>query len=71
MTIRTQDRDGVRVLTIDNPPINALSFALSAELRAATEAAESDPSVRAVVFTGAGTRAFCSGGNTHCSLRQG
>jgi 3-hydroxyacyl-CoA dehydrogenase len=53
MRIRTDDRDGVRVVTIDNPPINALSFALSAELCAAIEAAEADSAVRAVVFTGA------------------
>ena len=33
--------DGVRVLTLDNPPVNALSFAFSAELLAAVEAAES------------------------------
>jgi 3-hydroxyacyl-CoA dehydrogenase len=43
----------VRVITIDNPPVNALSFALSEELLAAVEAAERDTSVRAVVFIGA------------------
>jgi 3-hydroxyacyl-CoA dehydrogenase len=51
--IKTRDADSVRILTIDNPPINALSFALSAELLAAIEAAESAASVKAVVFTGA------------------
>jgi 3-hydroxyacyl-CoA dehydrogenase len=45
--------DGVRLITIDNPPVNALSFALSAELLAAVQEAENDPAVRAVVFTGA------------------
>ncbi|HTJ26318.1 MAG TPA: 3-hydroxyacyl-CoA dehydrogenase NAD-binding domain-containing protein [Candidatus Limnocylindria bacterium] len=45
--------DGIRLITIDNPPVNALSFALSAELLAAVEEAERDPGVRAVVFTGA------------------
>ncbi|MBC5803243.1 MAG: enoyl-CoA hydratase/isomerase family protein, partial [Candidatus Eremiobacteraeota bacterium] len=44
---------GVRIITIDNPPVNALSFALSAELLAAVEAAEGDASVRAAIFTGA------------------
>lgn len=51
--IRTEDRDGVRIVTHENPPVNALSFALSEELLAAVAAAEADPSVHAVVFTGA------------------
>ena len=51
--IGTDDRSGIRILTLNNPPINALSFALSAELVAAIDAAEADASVRAVVLTGA------------------
>ncbi|GAC1658535.1 MAG: 3-hydroxyacyl-CoA dehydrogenase NAD-binding domain-containing protein [Vulcanimicrobiaceae bacterium] len=43
----------VRVLTLDNPPVNALSFALSAELVPVVAAAEADDTVRAVVFIGA------------------
>ncbi len=46
--------DGIRVITLDNPPANAISFALSAQLVAAIEAADADPAVAAVVFTGAG-----------------
>jgi 3-hydroxyacyl-CoA dehydrogenase len=45
--------EGVRLLTIDNSPVNAISFALSEELLAAIVAAERDAGVRAVVFTGA------------------
>jgi 3-hydroxyacyl-CoA dehydrogenase len=51
--VHTQDRDGVRVVTLDNPPVNALSFAYSADLLRAVEAAEADPNVKAVIFTGA------------------
>jgi 3-hydroxyacyl-CoA dehydrogenase len=47
------DRGSVRVVTLDNPPVNALSFAYSAELLEAVRAAEADANVRAVVFTGA------------------
>jgi len=47
------DRGSVRVITLDNPPVNALSFAYSAELLEAVRAAEADANVRAVVFTGA------------------
>ena len=34
---------GIRILTLDNPPANALSFILVAELIAAVEAADADP----------------------------
>ena len=49
----TDDRDGVRIITMNNPPVNAMSFAASAELVAAIDAAEADATVRAVVITGA------------------
>jgi 3-hydroxyacyl-CoA dehydrogenase len=45
--------DGVRLFTLDNPPVNALSFALSAELLPLVQAAEADPNVTTVIFTGA------------------
>ncbi len=51
--IRTEDRGDVRVVVLDNPPINAISFALSAELCPILEAAEADANVRALVLTGA------------------
>ena len=51
--VRTETRDGVRVLTLCNPPVNALSFAVSSELVAQIEAAEADAAVTAVVIAGA------------------
>ncbi|HEY6236093.1 MAG TPA: 3-hydroxyacyl-CoA dehydrogenase NAD-binding domain-containing protein [Candidatus Elarobacter sp.] len=45
--------DGVRLITLDNPPVNALSFALSAELLPLIQAAEADASVTTVIVTGA------------------
>ncbi len=54
MTVRTSDRAGVRVLTLDNPPVNALSFAFCAELLPVIEAANADERVTAGGFTGAG-----------------
>jgi 3-hydroxyacyl-CoA dehydrogenase len=50
--IGVETYDGVRVLHLNNPPVNALSFALSAALLEAIEAAEADANVRAVVITG-------------------
>jgi enoyl-CoA hydratase len=60
-TVRSEDREGgVRVLTLDRPPANAITVELLDDLSAALEAAGDDDSVRAVVVTGAGR--FFSGG---------
>ncbi len=60
-TIRTSDHDGgVRTLTLDRPPANALDETLLADLGVAIETARTDDAVRALVLTGAG--AFFSGG---------
>jgi enoyl-CoA hydratase len=60
-TIRTGDHDGgVRLLTLDRPPANAIDETLLTDLRAALAAAAADDAVRAIVLTGAG--AFFSGG---------
>ncbi|MBS0462832.1 MAG: enoyl-CoA hydratase/isomerase family protein [Proteobacteria bacterium] len=57
-----EDRDGVRVLTINRPDkLNALNFAVIAELDAAFRAIAADPAVRAVVLRGAGEKAFVAG----------
>ena len=56
-TIRAEDPDGfrgVRLLTLDRPPANAITAALLADLSAALDAAREDDAVRAVVLTGAG-----------------
>ena len=45
--------DGIRLITLDNPPVNALSFALSAQLIEAVAAAEADAAVTTVIFSGA------------------
>ena len=49
-TVRRDDHpDGVRVLTLDRPPANALDETLLADLGAALDAARADDGVRAVV----------------------
>jgi 3-hydroxyacyl-CoA dehydrogenase len=45
--------DNVKVITLDNPPVNALSFAYSAKLLDEVLAAEADRAVTTVIFTGA------------------
>jgi 3-hydroxyacyl-CoA dehydrogenase len=53
MNVAAVDRAGVRVVSLDNPPVNAISFAYSAALVATLEAAEADTGVHAIVLTGA------------------
>jgi enoyl-CoA hydratase/carnithine racemase len=53
--IRRSDGDGVEVLTLKNPPVNALSTRVLADLGSAIDALDRTPAVRAVVVTGDGT----------------
>lgn len=53
---------GVGTITLDRPKsLNALSVGLYRELDAAIADMEADPEVMAIVFTGAGERAFSAG----------
>ena len=59
--VDVQHDDGVTTLTLDSPANrNALSERLLTQLEQALRDATSDPDVRAIVLTGAGT-VFCSG----------
>lgn len=56
------DRGAVRQITVNRPDkLNALNAATLDALLAAFEAAANDPSVRAVILTGAGPKAFVAG----------
>lgn len=59
----TTDKDtGVAVLTLDRPEkLNAIDIELASELASAWREFRYDDSVRALVVTGAGERAFCTG----------
>ena len=59
--ISTERRGAVALVTIDNPPMNALSAALLDELEAEIGALDADDAVRAIVLRGAGERAFVAG----------
>jgi len=59
----TADKDtGVALVTLDRPDrLNAIDLTMRDELREAWRELRFDDSVRAVVLTGAGERAFCTG----------
>jgi enoyl-CoA hydratase len=53
--------EGVATVTFDRPPVNAIDRASMDELREIFTGFEADRSVRAAIFTSAGTRAFIAG----------
>ncbi len=56
------EQDGyVATVTIDHPPVNALSAPLLEELEAEIDRLDHDAGVRAIVLRGAGERAFVAG----------
>ncbi|HKU99037.1 MAG TPA: enoyl-CoA hydratase-related protein [Vineibacter sp.] len=62
MTVHFSVEDHVARVTIDRPDrMNAVDLATEAKLIRIWEAIERDRQVRAVVLTGAGERAFCTG----------
>ena len=62
MAYVSTEQDGfVAIVTIDHPPVNALSAPLLEELETEVERLDADDSVRAVVLRGAGEKAFVAG----------
>jgi enoyl-CoA hydratase len=59
--IRTESDGFVAVVTIDHPPVNALSAPLLEELEAEVDRLDGDDAVRAILLLGAGERAFVAG----------
>ncbi|HEU5284654.1 MAG TPA: enoyl-CoA hydratase/isomerase family protein [Burkholderiales bacterium] len=60
--VRMEHRGELAVITLNRPEsLNAVNRALRSALIAALKQANADAAVRAVVLTGAGERAFCSG----------
>ena len=58
--VRFEVEDGIGVITIDNPPVNALGPGVRDGIIEAVEKGEADPNVKAMVLIGAG-RSFIAG----------
>ncbi|WP_325434828.1 3-hydroxyacyl-CoA dehydrogenase NAD-binding domain-containing protein [Pseudomonas nitroreducens] len=58
--VQLERRGDIALVTVDNPPVNALGHAVRAGLLAAFQQAEADPQVRAVVLVCSG-RTFMAG----------
>jgi 3-hydroxyacyl-CoA dehydrogenase len=58
--VRFENVDGIGVITVDNPPVNAMSPGVPEGIIAGVERGNSDPAVKAMVLIGAG-RSFIAG----------
>src|SRR6476661_7702243 len=59
-----QTWDGIAKITINRPEVrNAFRPTTVSEMSRAFEAARDDPKIGVIILTGAGTEAFCSGGD--------
>ncbi len=65
--IRCTRPDGhphVLLITVDRPPVNAMTLAAHRELLAALRSVDDDADGRCVILTGAGDRSFVEGGDS-------
>jgi len=61
--VRYLVRDGIAVLTLNDPPANTYSYEMMQLLDNRILAARMDPNVQVIVITGAGEKFFCAGAN--------
>jgi enoyl-CoA hydratase len=59
--VRLEQADGIAVVTLDNPPVNALAERTFRELGEAFDALSGDRTVGAAILAATGDRAFCAG----------
>jgi enoyl-CoA hydratase len=59
--VSSEQNDAVAIVTIDHPPVNALSAELLEELEAELGRLDDDERVRAIILRGGGERAFVAG----------
>src|SRR6185436_9269190 len=58
--VRLEKQDGVGIVVIDNPPVNAIGSGVAQGIASALDAAEQDAEINALVILGAG-RTFVAG----------
>lgn len=59
--VRVEIADRVATVTLDRPPVNALSSGFYTEISVALDRVGADPRVSVMVLTSASTRSFCAG----------
>lgn len=65
MALTVEKSDRIARITLDRPPVNAITLDIYAEIGDVFESAAEWTDVNCIVFTGAGSRAFCAGLDLH------
>lgn len=65
MALTVEKSDRIARVTLDRPPVNAITLDIYAEIGDVFESAAEWDDVNCIVFTGAGSRAFCAGLDLH------
>jgi enoyl-CoA hydratase/carnithine racemase len=60
-TVLVEHRDGVSTITLNRPPVNAVSPSLMRDVLAALDELEAREATRCIVMQGSGTKAFSAG----------
>ncbi len=63
--LKLEINDGVAVVTLDRPPVNAITLAHYQAIGELFESLGDNPSVNCAIFTASGDRAFCAGLDLH------
>lgn len=61
MTLRVEKADGIATITLDVAPVNAITLDIYRQIGELFDQTETWADVGCVIFTAAGTRAFCAG----------
>ena len=70
--LKYEVKDAVATITLNRPQVyNALSSALINEITQAVEVCSTDDTVRVIVITGVGDKAFCSGADLKAGMDGG
>jgi enoyl-CoA hydratase len=69
-TLESETRDGVAIVRLARPPVNAVSRLMMRELRHWFEEIAEDRTVQAVVLSARGTKAFCAGIDLHEQAKE-
>ncbi|MFQ6105965.1 MAG: enoyl-CoA hydratase/isomerase family protein [Thermoplasmata archaeon] len=59
--IKTQKEEGIGILTVDRPPVNAISTEMVREIGEAFKELDNDDDVKVIIITGGGNYAFVAG----------
>ena len=66
--VNLEIRDGIAIVTLDNPPVNALSSEGQVEIYETFDSLHEQDEALVAIFTGAGQRAFCAGADIRARL---